>query len=129
MVDAWLKDHDPTLALPVAFLPPIGIIVERDGEPVASGHLYETKHVNIFMPDWLASKPGLSLAEAKEAFRVLDGYFEKVAEEPVAPGVASLVWGRGTPVMARAARSLGYFRGGNQESVLKAITWKEEMDD
>jgi hypothetical protein len=68
MVSEWAEDHRRT---PFAkeLLPPLGVVVERDGEPVAALWCYMSVGVGIGFLEWPVTKPGLSMRESKAAMK------------------------------------------------------------
>lgn len=67
----WWDEHGAE-AWPESVLPPDGVMVEMDGEPVCAGWLFlvERHHVAFF--HGLVTKPGLSMRVAAEALRHLN---------------------------------------------------------
>lgn len=67
MVSEWWVAHTSERSLVETFLPPVGIIVERDGEPVAAVWCHLSAGIGVAMLESPVTKPGMSMAESSEA--------------------------------------------------------------
>ena len=65
LVESWAKGHGSEFIETV--LPPLGIIVERGGAPVAAIWCYLSVGIGVGFIEWPVTKPGQSLRQSREA--------------------------------------------------------------
>lgn len=70
MVADWWSAHTKEREFVEAFLPPTGIIVERNGEPVAAVWCHLSAGIGVAFLESPVTRPGLCLAETSEAMHV-----------------------------------------------------------
>ena len=63
--DWWQSRHGEPLAETV--LPPLGVMVERDGKPIAALWCYESFGIGVAFLEMPLTRPGLSVREAMQA--------------------------------------------------------------
>ena len=80
MVDAWHKLHGGR-GLNVALLPPVGVVVHMNGEPVACVFMHLSVGVGVAFLEDPVSRPILTVAESKAAFAHALPLLEKIALE------------------------------------------------
>jgi hypothetical protein len=68
--DEWLQAN---------LLPPVGVVVEKEGAPVAACWLYLAVGIGVCWLEFPVFKPGLTLKEAREVFAVGLGALEQIA--------------------------------------------------
>lgn len=68
LVNGWWRRHN-AIDLPETLLPPLGVMVELDSEPVGALWCYESFGIGVAFLEWPCSKPGLGRKEATEVFR------------------------------------------------------------
>ena len=66
MLDRWWREHTSKTVLIESVLPPVGVVVEQDGEPVAALWVYLSVGVGIAFIENPVTKPGLTFVEASE---------------------------------------------------------------
>ncbi len=79
MVNQWSRAHGRD-GLPAAYLPPDGIILTLQGEPIAAGWLYKSLGVGVAFLEHVHTRPGLTPKQAREAIAVLVTYFRDNAK-------------------------------------------------
>jgi hypothetical protein len=77
-VAEWYWTHNGG-TLPRTLLPPVGVVVESNGEMVAVCWLYMNVGVGLCSAEYPVSKPGLSLSESKEIFSLMLMTLEEIA--------------------------------------------------
>lgn len=78
MVSEWWGDHGHG-EFPASLLPPVGVVAEQEGEPIAACWLYMAVGVGVCWLEYPVSKPGLSVRAARTAFAALVGALEDIA--------------------------------------------------
>lgn len=105
MVNAWARAHGRD-RLPVEYLPPDGVIVERAGEPVAAGWLYKSLGVGVAFLEHLHAAPGQTLKESRDALDFIVRFFQFEAREDD----YGVILTHTTQAMAREAERTGWQR-------------------
>lgn len=105
MVNAWAKAHGRD-RLPVEYLPPDGVIVERAGEPVAAGWLYKSLGVGVAFMEYLTTRPGQTASETRSATEFMVAYFQASCRDDDYGIIISSV----SRSMAREAEKMGWQR-------------------
>lgn len=70
MVNEWYGAHGKG-QLPEVLLPPDGFIVQEDGQDTAAVWVYFATGIGVGHVEWLVSRPGLSLKQARVAIKHL----------------------------------------------------------
>lgn len=78
MVSGWWQDHCGD-ELPLALLPPVGLVVEADGGPVCACWLYLAAGIGVCWLEWPVARPGLTLRESCAAFSHAVECLEEIA--------------------------------------------------
>jgi hypothetical protein len=117
MVSQWWADHDQGM-FPEALLPPVGIVVEHGGEPIAAIWLYMAVGIGVCWLEYPVSRPGISLKDSTVAFGLAIRALEKVAKTHD----YGVMLAHTLPGIARVMRSFG-FRSENRKkvTVLKSL--------
>lgn len=103
MIRNWWAGHREG-EFPAKILPPLGVVVECDGEPRAALWLYMAVNVGVCFAEFAVSRPGLSLAESREAFRCAVGALEAAA----LANDYNLMICHTVPGIARVMRNFGF---------------------
>lgn len=103
MIREWWKAHGEG-EFPEKLLPPLGVVVEREGLPVCALWLFMAVGIGVCFAEFPVSKPGLSMREAKEAFTCAVGALEAAAR---ANDYGVMVC-HTLPPIARIMRGLGF---------------------
>ena len=74
----WWHAHTG-LALQTAVLPPLGVMAEDETGPCAAAWLYLSAGIGIAFLEMPVSRPGLSLRNARQAFKAVFGALEAAA--------------------------------------------------
>jgi hypothetical protein len=77
-VAEWYWTHNGG-TLPRTLLPPVGVVVESNGEMVAACWLYMAVGVGVCFIEYPVSKPGMSMREVREAFSLLLATLQEIA--------------------------------------------------
>src|SRR5207253_3124646 len=74
-VDAWWRArHGQGRPFPENLLPPLGIVAERDGKPVAALWAYQSAGIGMAFLEYAVTAPGQSFRQARAALgRLLFG--------------------------------------------------------
>lgn len=104
LVNQWWERHNAH-ALPETLLPPLGVIVERDGQPVGALWCYESFGIGVCFLEWPCSAPGLGM---KEAARVFGYAVEACITVAKAHGDNSIFRCSTLPAIARILPRLGF---------------------
>lgn len=80
MVEEWWSGHASGRALVESMLPPVGIVVERDGEPVAALWCYLSAGVGVAFLESPVARPGMSIKRTSEVMAFAMGAIEAVCE-------------------------------------------------
>jgi hypothetical protein len=72
MIGEWWNAHGhPFRAFSPALLPPLGLVIEQHGEPIAALWCHLSMGCGVCFLDYPVTRPGLSRATAADAFRRL----------------------------------------------------------
>jgi hypothetical protein len=104
LVSTWWDAHAHGSALGEALLPPTGIVVEHEGEPLCACWLYLAVNIGVCWLEYPVSKPGLKLHEAREAFHLAIQALEKIARALD----YRIMLAHTLPGIARVMRSFGF---------------------
>ena len=80
MLAAWCEEHG-TQATPLGLLPPLGVIVQRDGEDSAALFLYYSLACPVAFLDCAVTRPKLPLKESTRCFDMAITYLKHEAAE------------------------------------------------
>lgn len=108
LVNEWWKRHHRH-DLPETLLPPLGVIVERNSEPVGALWCYESFGVGVCFLEWPCSAPGLGV---KEAARVFGFAVEACIALAKTHGDFAIFRCSTIPAIARVLPSLGFLSEG-----------------
>ena len=103
MIREWWAGHGEG-EFPAWLLPPLGVVVECDGAPVAALWLYMAVKIGVCFAEFPVSRPGLSMAEGREAFRCAVGALEAAA---LANDYRVMIC-HTLPAIARVMRNFGF---------------------
>jgi hypothetical protein len=83
LLKAWFEGNG-SLGPHPSQLPPLGVVVEEDGEPIAAVGAYQSLGVGVAFPEWLITNPEIkprkklkaviTVMDALERMLVADGY-------------------------------------------------------
>lgn len=119
MVQGWWQGHDTQRTFARAILPPVGIIVERDKEPVAAVWCYMSAGIGVAFLEHPVSRPGLSLLETASAMNFALDAMEAICRTHN----YGLLIANTLPAIARwLERRRGFSRGGERIQMLKILT-------
>jgi hypothetical protein len=104
LVSSWWDQHAQGSALVEPLLPPVGIIVEHESEPLCACWLYMAVNVGVCWLEYPVSRPSLELHEAKEAFHLAIQALEKIAKVHN----YNIMMAHTLPGIARVMRSFGF---------------------
>lgn len=107
LVNGWREAHgaDP---VPLAVIPPLALIAERNGEPQAFGVLYQSYGVGVCFGEWFTARPGLTILETSNAVgHVLGGLCAMTKE------THKLIFGYCDPVICRMLQRYGFKKASN----------------
>jgi hypothetical protein len=114
MVDAWWRARHRS-AFPENLIPPLGVVAERDGKPLAALWAYQSAGIGVAFLEYAVTAPGLSLMESRAALgRSLLGIEAILRKDGYS--VARCVCAR---AMARALRAFGFT--GENGNMIKAF--------
>ncbi|RBP37009.1 hypothetical protein DES53_115150 [Roseimicrobium gellanilyticum] len=103
MISEWREGHNVG-PLPETVIPPLALVCERDGEPMAFACCYQSYGIGVCFLEWLITRPGLNLAEARLA---LEHVIRAIAA--CTKDTHALMFGYCVPALAREAkRNLGF---------------------
>lgn len=103
LVAEWRKAHGCD-SFPETLLPPDGVIVERDGQPVAAAWMYLSAGIGVAFLDFLTTAPGMTPAQASEALGHALALLKRLAKQ----NDYGLMIGYTFPAMARCAEAHGF---------------------
>jgi hypothetical protein len=107
MVDAWWRARRRS-GFPENMVPPLGVIAERDGKPLAALWAYQSAGIGVAFLEFAVTAPGLSFKDARAALgRALLGIEAILRRDGYSVARCFCA-----PAMARALRAFG-FRGEN----------------
>src|SRR5688572_28477342 len=118
MVELWWSAHTSERAIVPEMLPPVGVVVERDTEPVAALWCHLSAGVGIAFLENPVTRPGLTLAEASRAMKYALGTIEAICETHD----YGLMIVNTLPQIARwLERKCGFIRAGERVQLLKPL--------
>lgn len=118
-VSAWWAAHCSERQLIEKLLPPIGVMVERSGEPVAALWCHLSINVGVAFLENPVSRPGLSLLETAAAMSVALGAMESICRKHD----YSLLIANTLPAIGRfLERRHGFTHGGDRVQMIKLLT-------
>ena len=103
MVNGWAIAHGRD-GLPVDYLPPDGVVVEVDGEPVAAGWLYKSVGVGVAFLEHVHTRPRMTLKASRKAINLVIAYFQFNAREDD----YGVILAHTTSALAREAVGMGF---------------------
>lgn len=103
LVHLWAVGHGKE-RLPVEFLPPDGVIVERDGSPVCAAWLYKSYGVGVAFMEHVHTASGLTMTEAREAIAFATEFLRFSAREDG----YGVIYAYTVPAMAKQAQRDGW---------------------
>ena len=106
MVSGWKQDRGLGILMENT-LPPDGVIVEMDGQPVMAAWLYLCYGIGVSFLEGLITRPGLSLSTAREALKHCIGILKAIASE----NNIGIIKGYVSPPVARESVSAGFVIG------------------
>lgn len=102
-VSGWADVHAGSV-LVEALLPPVGVIIEHEDQPLCACWLYLAVNIGVCWLEYPVSKPGLHLREAREAFHLAIQALERIA---IALDYR-IMMAHTLPGIARVMRSFGF---------------------
>lgn len=103
----WRKVHGVE-PMPANIVPPLAVVTERNGEPVAFGACFQTETRPGALPvaylEWITTRPGLSMREAREAVGHVIECLKAMAQS-TGPAIMLTYCG---PALSREAVKLGF---------------------
>jgi hypothetical protein len=118
LVSSWWDMHAHGSALVEALLPPVGVVVEHEGNPICACWLYMAVNVGVCWLEYPVSKPGLTLHEAKDAFHLAIQTLEKAAKDMD----YNVMMAHTLPSIARTMRAFGFHAENRKKvTVLKKL--------
>ncbi len=106
LVSNWWDAHAHGSHLVEPMLPPVGIIIEHDGQPACACWLYMAVGIGVCWVEHAVSRPGLKLREAKEAFRLAIHALEVIAKSHD----YGVMIAHTLPAIARTLRGFGFMQ-------------------
>lgn len=103
LVNSWAQSHGAS-RLPLEFLPPDGVILERNYEATAAGWLYKSVGVGVCFLEHIHTRPGLKVAEAQNAIERIVEYMRFTARED---GYGAMI-AHTYPAIAKRAEKSGW---------------------
>ena len=79
LVKGWVEAHSGDSVFAETLLPPVGVIVERGGEPVGACWVYLSAGIGVGFLEWPVTKPGLGLGESLQIMGFALGVLESIA--------------------------------------------------
>ena len=80
VIKTWWERRG-TEAPAVVLLPPVGVMVEREGHPVACAFLYQDVGCAVAMVEWEATNPDNTAMESIRALNMVFDFFERFAAD------------------------------------------------
>jgi len=103
-VSTWLAERG-LRPIPLAILPKLGILAERDGVPAAAAWLYmDNSGSGVCFLEGTVTRPGITLRDARESVRAVVSFLKVRAAEL---GYSTMITFC-NPVLAREARRSGF---------------------
>jgi hypothetical protein len=121
LLTGWWLAHDGQRR-PEGMLPKCGVVCEMDGRPVAALFLHMDNSCGMCMAEHAVSAPGLSLKQAREAFRHCVACLKQVARVHGYHTMAAYV---SAPV-ARILKSQGFATA--ETDLVQMLTSTEDQD-
>lgn len=103
LVAEWWRTHGMG-EFQETLLPPDGYIVQRDGEDVAAAWLYLSNGIGVAFMEWVVTRPGLSLKEARTAL----GHVIECMRRYANANDYGVIWCNTLPAIARFAAHHGF---------------------
>lgn len=117
----WWKAHGEG-EFPEKLLPPLGVVVENNGSPIAALFLFMAVSVGVCFAEFPVSKPGLSMRESRDAFHCALGALEAAASA----NNYNVMICHTLPPIARIMRGFGFKSEARQKvTVLKSWELKQ----
>lgn len=109
LVNRWYEARH-SKPLSETILPPCGVIIEMDGEPVAALWCYEVFGIGIAFLEHAVTRSGLSISEAKRALSLAAEACIRIAKTHASEngGDVSLFYLHARPEIARFLPALGF---------------------
>jgi hypothetical protein len=102
LVAEWRKAHGAEF--PETLLPPSGVIVERDGEPVAAAWMYMAVGIGVAFLDFISTAPGMTPGQSSEAIGHALAVLKRIAKD----NNYGVLIGYTFPAIARCAEAHGF---------------------
>lgn len=117
MIALWRLAHVDGPVDPVV-LPPCGIVVEDEGGPIAALWCYESAGIGVGHLELPLSRPGLSMAQATEAFRfAVESIMELAGKGWQPQGTYGIFRVSAPPSIARVLSRMGWKRESERELI------------
>lgn len=118
MVAAWWASHTAERAIVETLLPPVGVVVERDGEPVAACWCHLSAGIGIAFLESPVARPGLRLSETTAAL----GTALEAIEAICRTHDYGVLFANTLPGIARVLeKRYGFARAGDRVQMVKRI--------
>lgn len=109
--DWWQARHGAMADLPQAMLPPLGVIVEDSAGPLFALWCYESAGVGVAFIEWPVSRPGLTVAQTREAFqRAVESIILTAGKCWNPPGDYNVFRANVCPAVFRSIKEMGFVR-------------------
>lgn len=102
MISEWRRVHKAP-ELPETIIPPLAIIAECDGEPIAFACCYQSYGIGVCFLEWLTTRPGLRALQAREALAHVIGGIEACTKD-----THGLMFGYAPGQIARESSRFGF---------------------
>lgn len=122
VVSSWWDMHAHGAALHEGLLPPVGILVADETGPLCACWLYMAVNIGVCWLEYPVSKPGLSLSEAKEVFRLAVQALEKIAKTHD----YNIMMAHTLPGIARVMRGFGFHAGKQKKITVVKSLWEPD---
>jgi hypothetical protein len=111
-INAWWQSRHGALSdFPSPLLPPLGVVVEEEGEPVFALWCYESFGVGVAFLEYPVSRPGRTAAQTKEAFaEALRGITALAGKRCEPPGEYRVFRAVPGVSLCRGMRALGFVK-------------------
>lgn len=100
----WCESHG-VAATPTPLLPPLGVIVQRDGQDAAMLFMYYALSAGIAFIDAAATKPKMSVKDTVACFEFAIGFLRQEAKQD---GYA-VIMAHASPAVARCLSRIGFY--------------------
>lgn len=123
MIQSWLDYHaGEAVPFPV-LLPPLGVVVELDGEPSAALWCFECAGVDMCWLELPVSRPGMSLDQVLSAFRfAIKAIVELAGKGWTIPTTYHNFRAVPNPVCSRLLERMGFTRESPNEYIPMILT-------